>query len=363
MPQGAPRGRPIANIDYHQGRFGLTREGRSRTPTNRAPRTPRALGDAQPTTPAPPPLPEHQPSPLATSSSAQTTSSSSSHTQAPHTPELPEPPVPTWHPPATIAEQAEPPEEIPVPPDSSAPTSIYDDSSASAPPADTQIAAAAEATLEPTPTLPMKRPHEAMLASIHGRIEPPHHSWDGSPDTPEQPNHSVLFARTAAKQLQVEGYDVLQTDLTGRQSESDAPDSSASDNPSTSQPRKPLLTRKEAKALEREIPWRSMPKLRPEQIQAYIDAARKEWAGWQKWGSIEPLTPEYAAAAMANPATRKRVPKSRACYRNKSKVPTVLFAKARVVTLGHLDPDLASISRDEPTPPRTFLSTSSWPST
>ena len=50
---------------------------------------------------------------------------------------------------------------------------------------------------------------------------------------------------------------------------------------------------------------------------------------------------------MANPATRRRIHKARA------KDPTQLVAKTRVVALGHLDPDLASVSRDAPTPSRT----------
>ena len=94
-------------------------------------------------------------------------------------------------------------------------------------------------------------------------------------------------------------------------------------------------------------------KLPKDQIDAYIASAVKEWNGWQKWGSIEAIEPELAAQIMANPATRRRILKARACYRNKSKDPTQLVAKTRVVALGHLDPDLASVSRDAPTPSHT----------
>ena len=61
---------------------------------------------------------------------------------------------------------------------------------------------------------------------------------------------------------------------------------------------------------------------------------------------------DEAAAILANPAQRRRVLRSRACYRNKSRIPTELTAKTRVVALGHLDPDLHRISRDSPTPMR-----------
>ena len=50
---------------------------------------------------------------------------------------------------------------------------------------------------------------------------------------------------------------------------------------------------------------------------------------------------------------RTRIRRSRACFRNKSKLPDKLVAKARVVALGHLDPDLHRISRDSPMPSRT----------
>ena len=114
------------------------------------------------------------------------------------------------------------------------------------------------------PTLPMKRPFEAMLNDAHGRIEPPRWSWDGSPDTVITQTHSVLFAKAATKILQMEGYDVLETDLTTLQSESDAASSGPEDKIQVM--KKKVLTRKEAKALEREIPWRQIVKLPKDQI-------------------------------------------------------------------------------------------------
>ena len=54
-------------------------------------------------------------------------------------------------------------------------------------------------------------------------------------------------------------------------------------------PLKRLQTRKEAKALEREVPWRSVLRLPPKQIDAYVKSNQKEETGWQKWDSIEPI--------------------------------------------------------------------------
>jgi hypothetical protein len=53
------------------------------------------------------------------------------------------------------------------------------------------------------------------------------------------------------------------------------------------------------------------------------------------------------------PHRKRRVLRSRACYHNKSRDPSKLIAKTRVVALGHLDPDLYKVARDSPTPSRT----------
>ena len=202
----------------------------------------------------------------------------------------------------------------------------------------------------PLPQLPQKRTHEAMLACVHDLLEPPHYAWDGSPETQYYNQHRCTqFAAPATTEiLQQEGYAVLYTDLTG-QGESEA-DSSDPDQPID--PASRLNARKEAKALEREIPWRQVMRLPPEQIQAYVASAQKEEKGWMGWGSVEPVPDDEAAAILSNPARRKRVLRSRACYRNKSRTPDTLIAKTRVVALGHLDPDLHRISRDSPTPMR-----------
>ena len=212
------------------------------------------------------------------------------------------------------------------------------------------------APLEPeTPTLPQlpqKRPYEAMLAHNHNHIEPPPWSWDGSPETIAIDNMECThFAQCALPALQQEGHAVLLTDLTGQQSESDAESSDPEDQ--KMDPLERLQSRKEAKALEREVPWRSILRLPPDQINDYVKSNQKEETGWQKWGSIEPVPDDEANAILADPQKKRRVLRSRACYRNKSRDPTKLIAKTRVVALGHLDPDLYKVARDAPTPSRT----------
>lgn len=119
------------------------------------------------------------------------------------------------------------------------------------------------------------------------------------------------------------------------------------------QPTASRAGKKPNEALEREIPWRSILKLPADQIEQYIKSAQKEETGWMTWGSVEPVPDEEAVEILKNPAKRRRVLRSRACYRNKSRVPTQLIAKTRVVALGHLDPDLHRLNRDSPTPMRT----------
>ena len=102
--------------------------------------------------------------------------------------------------------------------------------------------------------LPQKRPHEALLIQSYG-LEPPPYNWDGSPDQPNLANPSTTFARTAAAVLQREGHPVLVTDLTVNR-DNDSDDESSSNE--KQDPAERMLTRKEAKTLDREIPWRQI---------------------------------------------------------------------------------------------------------
>ena len=219
-------------------------------------------------------------------------------------------------------------------------------------------------TDEPTPTLPQlpqKRTHDAMLCHQYNDVEPPPRGWDGSPPTPWQLNHSMHFAKAAAAALQQGGHDVLVSDIAANMDDSDAESeidvnhdsttfatSTMASTPGAPQP----LTRKEAKALDREIPWRQILKMGKKDLEQFIISARKEEDGWKKWDSVEALNEHEAKRILSCPQGRRRVLRSRACYRNKSRLPGVLHAKTRVVALGHLDPDLEKITRDSPTPCR-----------
>ncbi|CAE8632217.1 unnamed protein product, partial [Polarella glacialis] len=111
------------------------------------------------------------------------------------------------------------------------------------------------------------------------------------------------------------------------------------------------LTRKEQKALDREIPWREILRMPESDIKCFLEALSKEYGNWVEWGSARSLLSEEARKVMSDPVLRKRVLKSRICYRNKNPG-GVLAAKARCVAIGCGDPDLAQLNRDAPTPTR-----------
>ena len=68
--------------------------------------------------------------------------------------------------------------------------------------------------------------------------------------------------------------------------------------------------------------------------------------------SVEAVEDNEAKKIMESPKGRKRILKSRAAYRDKAKGAGPLRAKARVVALGCLDPDLFSLNRESATPTR-----------
>ena len=57
-------------------------------------------------------------------------------------------------------------------------------------------------------------------------------------------------------------------------------------------------TRKEQKALDREIPWREIVKMPRETVRLYEQAAKKEYDNWLKWGSIREVPDEEAAGIL-----------------------------------------------------------------
>ena len=106
------------------------------------------------------------------------------------------------------------------------------------------------------------------------------------------------------------------------------------------------LSRKERKAMDREIPWRAILQRSKDDIQKFIDAIIKEVANWEKYNPVEPIDDDEAERIMADPELRRRCIPSRVCYRDKNCGVGDLHAKARPVLLGFRDPDLRTMKRN-----------------
>ena len=87
-------------------------------------------------------------------------------------------------------------------------------------------------------------------------------------------------------------------------------------------------------------------------IQAYIKAVQNEEESWKAWSSVKPLSQKEADRIKNDKVLRRRILKSRAAFRDKNKGIPPVRAKARVVALGHLDPDLFGLARESATPCR-----------
>lgn len=112
------------------------------------------------------------------------------------------------------------------------------------------------------------------------------------------------------------------------------------------------LTRQEIKQLDRELPWREVMEMPTMMLDKFVQSADKEYQGWMKWAGIRPLSEKEAAEVWSCPSKKRRILKSRAAYRDKSRGVGELKAKTRVVLIGCGDPDLRQLSRDSPTPSR-----------
>ena len=109
------------------------------------------------------------------------------------------------------------------------------------------------------------------------------------------------------------------------------------------------LSKKERRALDREIPWRELIHQPEECRDLFVKAVKKEEAKWHKWGPVEPVPDSQVDEILADPYLSKRCIKSRAAYRDKNCGIGDIAAKCRVVVLGCNDPDLASLDRNAPT--------------
>lgn len=117
--------------------------------------------------------------------------------------------------------------------------------------------------------------------------------------------------------------------------------------------RKVLMTRKDQKALEREVPWHMIPE---DQKDGYREALVKEWQTWCEYDATSPLDLE-ASAFLAENVDPSRILSTRVCYRNKNAAFPWMPIKyeARIVCRGDQDPDLLTLRRDAPTLARLSL--------
>ncbi|CAE7230751.1 RE1, partial [Symbiodinium sp. CCMP2456] len=113
------------------------------------------------------------------------------------------------------------------------------------------------------------------------------------------------------------------------------------------------VTRKDQKALEKEIPRHLIPE---DQQHLYEEARQKEWNTWKKFEAVRPLDLQ-ASQWVEQYVDPSRVLKTRFCYRNKNAAyPWMeVKAKARLVCRGDQDPDLLTLRRDAPTLTRVGL--------
>ncbi len=115
------------------------------------------------------------------------------------------------------------------------------------------------------------------------------------------------------------------------------------------------LSRKEQKALDREIPWRELLRKDRATRDASIKAIHKEADAWAKWSPVRPLSKLEAAEVLRSRILVKRILRSRmACGENMS-VGYLFLAKARLVATGFTDPDLHRLTRNSPTATRLAM--------
>ncbi|CAE7284877.1 GIP, partial [Symbiodinium necroappetens] len=134
--------------------------------------------------------------------------------------------------------------------------------------------------------------------------------------------------------------------------ETDTSDSDWDDSAPGKHNKKPL-TRAEAKALDREIPWRKILDMNEKDIEAFKAATVKEAKSWEEWGSVKPLSHAEAERVLKDKILSKRILRTRSCFRDKSRGLAELVPKCRVVALGHKDPDIFRLNRECATPNRT----------
>ena len=134
--------------------------------------------------------------------------------------------------------------------------------------------------------------------------------------------------------------------------DSDESDADVKDFRGEQKPIPPTLTRQEKKALDKEIRWQNIMRMDEATIQQYVDAAKAEERSWLDFSSVRPISKKEAAKILGDKELRKRVLRSRAAFRDKSRGVGPLRPKCRIVAVGCSDPDLWTLQRESATPTR-----------
>jgi hypothetical protein len=164
--------------------------------------------------------------------------------------------------------------------------------------------------------------------------------FDGSPEV-HMPYASKTFMAAYRKD----------TNYTGN-GDSDESDAEVEDLRGPRDAIPPTLTRQEKKALDKEIPWQTILNMDDKTIQAYVDAAKAEEVSWMQFNSVRPVPREEARRILNDKVMRKRILRSRAAFRDKSRGVGPLKPKCRIVAVGCTDPDLWTLQRESATPTR-----------
>ena len=195
-----------------------------------------------------------------------------------------------------------------------------------------------------------------LVMDEQGHITTPDASWDGSPPIDFGPAPRLFHKAYLSSSQRLE--DVKDIGKAGDESDTsqESDDDDLHEPTSTTMDAVPVykqgMSRQELKALDREIPWRRILEMSPSYIDKFIEAVIKESESWATWKSVQPIEEQEANQILADPILQKRVIHSRACYRDKALGVGDVRVKC-LVALGHLDPDLASLTRHTPTPGRT----------
>ena len=180
-----------------------------------------------------------------------------------------------------------------------------------------------------------------------GAAAPREPHWDGSPDynsTSRPCNQFYQAYLNSSKRKQ----ELAEQGITHKPNQSDT---ETSDDDLT-QSNQRQLTRQELKQLDRELPWREIMAMPWPAIEKFIESAYTEYEGWMNWSTIRPLTKDEVKQVLSDPVLKRRILRSRAAYKDKSRGLGELRAKTRVVLIGCADPDLRQLTRDSPTPTR-----------